>query len=227
MASTDQPGIPTLHHLNNSQSQRVLWFLEELGIEYHLVCHTRVGGRAPPELSNVHPLGKAPVLVTSDNRAIVETSAILGYLIDTYDHEGRFAAQDQVRDESLTSFAGSTIGTFGMIELVFEIVATKSPWPLSILQGWVKSNVHKSFTGPEYASQFSYLETQLTDGWFNGKNLGRSDVMLSWPMDFLAARKYVDFEKYPKISQWRKKVQERGAWKSALEKGNGYELATL
>ncbi|KAG4026657.1 hypothetical protein MFRU_038g00610 [Monilinia fructicola] len=227
MTSTNQPGIPTFHHLNNSQSQRILWFLEELGIEYNLVCHTRVEGRAPAELKNVHFMGKAPVLVTSDNLPIAESSAILGYLIDMYDKEGRFAAQDKIRDESLTSFAGSTIGTIGMIELIFDVVAKKSPWPLSILLGGVKSSVHKSFTGPEYATQFEYLEKQLTDEWFNGKNLGRSDVMLSWPMDFLAAKKYVDFEKYPKILQWRKKVQERDAWKSAIEKGNGYDLANI
>ncbi|RAL62900.1 hypothetical protein DID88_004741 [Monilinia fructigena] len=186
MTSTNQPGIPTFHHLNDSQSQRILWFLEELGIEYTLVCHTRVEGRAPPELKNVHFMGKAPVLVTSENLPIAESSAILGYLIDTYDKEGRFAAQDKIRDESLTSFAG-----------------------------------------PEYATQFEYLEKQLTDGWFNGKNLGRSDVMLSWPMDFLAAKEYVDFKKYPKILQWRKKVEERDAWKRAIEKGNGYELANI
>jgi glutathione S-transferase len=172
-------------------------------------------------------MGKAPVLVTPQNMPIAESSAILAYLIDTYDKEGRFAAQDKIRDESLTSFAGSTIGTIGMIELIFEIVAEKSPWPLSILLGGVKSNIHKSFTGPEYAVQFGYLEEQLTDVWFNGKNLGRSDVMLSWPMDFLAAKKYVEFEKYPKILQWRKKVQEREAWKRAMEKGNGYELAKV
>ncbi|KAF7880314.1 uncharacterized protein EAF02_007160 [Botrytis sinoallii] len=227
MASPNKPGLPTFHHLNDSQSQRILWFLEELGIEYNLVCHTRVEGRAPPELKNVHFMGKAPVLVTSDNVPIAESSAILGYLIDTYDKDGRFAAQDKVRDESLSSFAGSTIGTIGMIELIFDIVAGRSPWPLSILLGGVKSNVHKSFTGPEYATQFQYLEKELTDDWFNGKNLGRSDVMLSWPMDFLAAKKYVDFEKYPKIFQWRKRIQERDAWKSAMEKGNGYNLAEM
>ncbi|CAD6457628.1 70403aa0-6342-48bb-b9ff-29b7eaa1316c [Sclerotinia trifoliorum] len=224
MASTIKPGLPTFHHLDNSQSQRVLWFLEELGIEYNLVCHKRIEGRAPPELKNVHPMGKAPVLVTSDNRPIVESSAILGYLIDTYDKEGRFAAQDKVRDEILTSFAGSTIGTISVVELIFDIVAQKSPWPLSILMGGVKSNIHKSFTGPEYATQFEYLEKELTDEWFNGKNLGRPDVMLSWPVDFLAAKKYVDFEKYPKILQWRNRIQNRDAWKRALEKGNGYDL---
>lgn len=175
----------------------------------------------------MHFMGKAPVLVTSDNMPIAESSAILGYLIDTYDKEGKFTAEDHVRDESLTSFAGSSIGTIGMIELIFDVVAEKSPWPLSILLGGVKSNVHNNFTGPEYATQFEYLEKELTDEWFNGKNLGRSDVMLSWPMDLLAAKKYVDFEKYPKILQWRKKVQEREAWKRSIEKGNGYDLENM
>ncbi|PQE16423.1 glutathione S-transferase protein [Rutstroemia sp. NJR-2017a BVV2] len=212
----------------NSQSQRVLWFLEELGIDYNLVLHTRVGGRAPPELKDVHFLGKAPVLVTPENRAIAETSAIMSHLIQTYDTAGRFGTRDPIRDEMLSSFAGATMGTIGMIELVFEIVAQKSPWPLSTLLGAVKGQIHSSFTGPEYAVQFEFLERELGEReWFNGESLGRSDVMLSWPMDFLSAKGYVDLSKYPKIVQWRKRVQARDAWKRALEKGNGYELVKL
>ncbi|KAM3069068.1 hypothetical protein ACMFMG_004249 [Clarireedia jacksonii] len=228
MSSASKPGAPTLHHLNNSQSQRVLWFLEELGIEYNLVKYTRVGGRAPPELKNVHFLGKAPVLVTPDSRAIAETSAIMSYLIQTYDTAGRFGTDDPIRDETLTSFAGSTMGTMGMIELVFDVVAHKSPWPLSKLFGAVKGQVHRNFTAPEYAVQFEFLEKELGNReWFNGETLGRSDVMLSFPVDFLTAKEYVDLSKYPKIEQWRKRVQTRDAWKRALEKGNGYELAKL
>ncbi|PQE17453.1 glutathione S-transferase protein [Rutstroemia sp. NJR-2017a WRK4] len=229
-AAATNPTWCTFHHLNNSQSQRVLWFLEELGIEYNLVLHTRVRGRSPAELKDVHFLGKAPVLITPapESRAIAETSAIMSHLIHTYDVSGRFASQDPTRDEMLSSFAGATMGTIGMIELMFEIVAQKSPWPLSTLLGAVKGQVHGGFTGPEYKIQLEFLERELGEReWFNGEGLGRADVMLSWPLDFLAAKGYADLEGYPKIVQWRKRVQGRDAWKRALEKGNGYELAKI
>ncbi len=87
--------------------------------------------------------------------------------------------------------------------------------------------IHGFYTGPEFHKSFVYLESELGDEeWFNGKTWGRSDVMLSWPMDTIAGRKWYDFEKdYPKIAAWRKRIQERDAWKRGLEKGNGYELS--
>jgi len=226
MASTIKPRLPTLHHLNDSQGQRVLWLLEELGIEYNLVLYKRIDGRSPPELKKIHFMGKAPILVTADNRAIIESSAIITYLLQTYDTTGRFKASDPLRDEILTSFSGATIQPVGLIQLIFGIVAEKAPWPISSLLGAVKGQIFKTFTGPEFALQFEYLEKELGgDDWFNGKELGRSDVMLSFPLDMIAARKWMDFSKYPKLEQWRKRVQDRDAWKRGMEKGNGYDMS--
>src|SRR5581483_6496031 len=74
----------TVHHLNNSRSQRVLWLLEELGLPYEIVRYQRQPDmRAPAELRAIHPLGKSPVLTDSD-KVIAESGAIAEYLIDTY-----------------------------------------------------------------------------------------------------------------------------------------------
>src|ERR1700761_8448984 len=72
-----------VHHLNNSRSQRVLWLLEELGLEYEIVRYQRNPKTmlAPPELRAIHPLGKSPV-ITDDGRVIAESGAILEYLLD-------------------------------------------------------------------------------------------------------------------------------------------------
>ena len=80
----------TLHHLAFSRSTRVIWALEELGVPYALVAYQRTAAfRAPPELTRVHPLGKAPVLVEGDLR-IAESGAILAYLNDRHG-DGRLA----------------------------------------------------------------------------------------------------------------------------------------
>ena len=74
----------TVHHLNNSRSQRVLWLLEELGVPYEIVRYQRQPDmRAPAELRAIHPLGKSPV-ITDNGNTIAESGAIAEYIIDTY-----------------------------------------------------------------------------------------------------------------------------------------------
>lgn len=197
----------------NSQSQRVLWLLEELCIPYNLVLHSRNPKtvRAPPELAKIHPLGKSPILVISSGIPIVESSAIVSYLLRTYDTSGRFSSQDWVRDETLTSFAGATLGPITTVELIFDLAAQKTPWPLKYIPGAIYKAMHNNFTGPEFKKALTFLEGEL-DGsdWFNGKELGRSDVMLSWPLDMIAQANWVDLEReYPAIYAWRKRVSWR------------------
>ena len=70
-----------VHHLNNSRSQRILWLLEELGVEYEIRHHARdsVTNLAPPELLAIHPLGKSP-MIEDQGRIIYESGAIVEYL---------------------------------------------------------------------------------------------------------------------------------------------------
>src|SRR5262249_3540457 len=79
------------HHLNNSRSQRILWLLEELGLEYQIVPYRRDAKTrlAPPELKAVHPLGKSPVL-RDGGQVVAESGAIVEYLVGKYD-TGRLA----------------------------------------------------------------------------------------------------------------------------------------
>ena len=74
-----------VHHLNNSRSQRILWALEELGLPYEIKRYQRDAqtNLAPPELKQVHPLGKSPV-ITDGNRTVIESGAIIDYLIRRY-----------------------------------------------------------------------------------------------------------------------------------------------
>src|SRR3990172_6193468 len=75
----------TVHHLNNSRSQRILWLLEELGTPYEIKKYQRMQPMplAPPELKEVHPLGKSPV-ITDGGKTIAESGAIVEYILDQY-----------------------------------------------------------------------------------------------------------------------------------------------
>ena len=170
--------------------------------------------------------GKSPILVTAEGTALVESSAIALYLLKTYDRSGKFGTDNWLRDETLVSFAGTSLGSVTMIELLLDIAAKQTPWPLSYIPKAIRSGLQKAFTTAEFKKAFTYLERELGDDeWFNGKELGRSDIIMSWPFDNIAQRGWFDFKEYPKIAAWRQRIQNREAWKKGLEKGNGYDLA--
>src|SRR5687768_5409513 len=75
----------TVHHLNNSRSQRVLWLLEELGVPYEIKRYQRDPKTmlAPSSLKKVHPLGKSPV-ITDGELTVAESGAIIEYLVERY-----------------------------------------------------------------------------------------------------------------------------------------------
>jgi len=206
----------------------MIWLLEELNVEYNLVLYKRnEKHRAPPELLNVQQLGKSPVFVTAEGRAIIERSAIVAYIIKTYDGTGAHAPEDWIKDEILNSFAGASLGPLTSIELLFDLAAKHTPWPLVYIARAFRKGIQKNFTTAEFKKSMTFLEDELGDNeWFNGKEFGRADIMFTFPIDYIYMRKWMDLEKdHPRIAAWRRRVWERPAWKRGLEKGNGYDLA--
>jgi len=177
-------------------------------------------------MKEVQELGKSPILVTGDGRAITESTTIATYLIKTYDTGGKLASEDWVKDDMLTSFAGATLGPLAAVELLFDLASNQTPWPAVYIMRGIWKVVKKQFSEAEFKKDLAYLEGELGENeWFNGKNLGKCDIILSYPIDMMAQRKWVDFEsEYPRIAAWRKRIEERDAWKRGLEKGNGYSL---
>jgi glutathione S-transferase len=128
----------------------------------------------------------------------------------------------------LVSFASATLGPLAAIELLFDLAAKNTPWPFVYIVRRIRKGLQDFYSSPEFQKSLAYLQTQLgEDMWFNGKEPGRSDVMLSWPLDMIAHRKWVDLEKeYPSLAAYRKRIEERPAWRRGLDKGNGYDLST-
>ncbi|OAP60065.1 hypothetical protein AYL99_05067 [Fonsecaea erecta] len=220
---------PTLHHLNDSQSQRILWLLEELEIPYNLQLHTRVKGRAPPEMKKTHPLGKAPQLETGDGRVIVESLVIAKYLIETYDKTGKFKGDgvknDWIRDDQLSNLAAASIGPPMILEVIMTVAVRLTPFFVRPLVSVVHKQLRGGYSGPELDAFFKYLDDQLGDqDYFMGTTPGRADFILSFPVDTCTAAGFIDIKKYPKVEKWHARCRERPAWKRCIEKGNGYDL---
>ncbi|KAK8058066.1 hypothetical protein PG994_008514 [Apiospora phragmitis] len=181
---------PTLHHLNDSQSQSILWLLEELGIDYNLVPYRRKKGRAPPEMKEVHPRGRSPVLVTHSGRIITERSAIALYLIRTYDGAGRFQVanpvlpspsssasssegvsgngsvddgegDDLVREEELVSLGTATLNPTVLFAFVLGMLVKMSPFFIRPVMAGFNLLLRKAFLDAELDSGFAELERAL------------------------------------------------------------------
>lgn len=111
--------------------------------------------------------------------------------------------------------------------MLFDLTEKQTPFPFTFIARNIRKGIQSFYTGPEFKKALVFLEGELRDSeWFNGECLGRADFMLSWPLDMIAQRGWVDLEGYPRIEAWRRRIQGREAWKTGLEKGNGYDLAS-
>jgi len=202
----------TLHHLNNSRSQRILWLLEELGLPYEVVKYQRMEGipLAPPELKAVHPLGKSPV-VTDGGKTIAESGAIIEYILDTYGR-GRLKPPAGTADyweyvEWMHFAEGSA-----MLPLLMALYAGLLGDGAAMLRPRIDS---------EIANHLSYMETRLGDRpFFVGNELTGADVQLLFVLEAAGAR----LAPYPHLVAYRDRMHARPAYVRGIEKGGPYQL---
>jgi len=219
-----------VHHLNNSRSQRVLWLLEELGLPYEIQRYQRNPATmlAPPELKVVHPLGKSPVLDDGDIR-VAETGAIIEYLLDAYDPEGRLRpARGTAEGRRFTYWLhyaeGSAMPPL-LLKLVFSQLPTRAPGLVRPLVNGVAAKAQRTFIDPQLKSHADWQEAELAaTGWFAGPHFSAADIMMSFPLEAAASRA-IDLAAYPNIALFLKAIHARPAWKRALERGGEYAYA--
>jgi glutathione S-transferase len=204
----------TVHHLNNSRSQRVLWLLEELGLPYEIVHHQRdaVTNLAPPELLALHPLGKSP-MIEDDGRLIMESGAIVEYLCARYgQHLVPPAGSDaHISHLELMHFAEGSAMTPILLKLyVGRLGDAGAPLAPRIEQ--------------QLGSHFAFMESQVRpSGHFVLDDLSAADIMLSFPAEI--AIKQGNGKSLPKLAEFVRHIQSRPAYQRALEKGGSYAFA--
>ncbi|MBP6902358.1 MAG: glutathione S-transferase [Burkholderiaceae bacterium] len=222
----------TVHHLNNSRSQRVLWLLEELGLPYRIVHHQRDAKTmlAPPALLAVHPLGKSPVIV-DDGVTVAETGAIVEYLLERHG-QGRLlpapGTPEALRYRYWLHFAEGSAMPPLLLKLVFDRVAT-APMPFFIkpIARGIAKQVLASFVWPNLTRQLDFMEAELAQrDWFAGDQFTGADIMMSFPLEAAAKRAGLDASRpRPRLQGFLQRIHARPAWQAALAQGGPYDFA--
>lgn len=205
-----------VHHLENSRSQRVLWLLEELGLDYEVRRYERDAKTmlAPPALRRVHPLGKSP-LIEHEGRVIAETGAIVEYLVEL--RGGRLGAPGN-RDAALRyrHFLHYAEGSL-MPQLLLLLVIGM----MGILGKPALPRI-RAMTTPH----LTWLESELARSpWFAGDDFTAADVMMSFPLEAARGRAGLTGEAYPNLTDWLERCHARPAYGRALERGGAYAYA--
>jgi glutathione S-transferase len=228
-AQTERPSMLIVHHLNNSRSQRILWMLEELGVEYEIQRYERDPKTmlAPASLRKVHPLGKSPV-VTDDGLTLAESGAILEYLIDRYGN-GRFipaaGTPERLRYTYWLHYAEGSAMPPLLMKLVFDRIE-RGPMPFFIkpIAGAIARKAKTSFIQPQINNHLDYLESEIArDGWFAGREFTAADVQMSFPLEAAASRGGLN-QSRPRLMEYLQRIHTRPAYQRALERGGKYEL---
>ena len=213
----------TLHHLEYSQSFRILWLLEAFGAEYELKSYKRdpESNLAPDDYKALSPLGTVPV-VTDGDLVLAESNAIIDYILDAYpDSDLRPGAGHADRARHLFWFhasAGSLMNLQG-IAMVMNLLEIRSPWPISSLLKAVFGQVRTIFMEPRNKAMFDLMDADLgKQSYFGGDNLTAADITLVYPM--YAARDKGMFENYPNIEAWFHRIEALPSFIAARAKDN-------
>ena len=227
----------TVHHLNNSRSQRVLWLLEELKLEYQVKRYERDPKTmlAPPELKAVHPLGKSPV-ITEDGITVAESGAIVEYLLDRHGERPRApklrpaaGTPERLRFTYWLHYAEGSAMTPLLLALIFGRLP-KAPMPFfakpvakAIAAGAMKSLIH-----PQINAHLDFMEAELaTSEWFAGNHFSAADIQMSFPLEAAASRGGLGSDTTatrPGLIAFLERIHARPAYQKALKEGGPYEL---
>ena len=214
----------TVHHLNNSRSQRVLWLLEELEVPYELVAYERDPKTmlAPKSLQQIHPLGKSPV-ITDGDAVIAESANILEYIVETYG-KGRLvpaAGTPAYRHyRYFMHYAEGSLMPYLLLKLIFAKVKTaKVPFFVKPIARKIADTVSSSFVTPNLVRHLAFLGDHLAKHtWFAGDELTAADIQMSYPIESAVGRAG-DLEISPKLKEMVTRIHARPAYQRAVAKG--------
>ncbi len=218
-----------VHHLNNSRSQRVLWLLEELGLDYEVRRYQRNAKTmlAPPELRAVHPLGKSPV-IEDGGQTLAESGAIVEYLAERYG-DGRLmpaaGTPERMRYRYWMHFAEGTAQPPLLLKLLFNRL-DKGPMPFFArpVARAIAQRAKDTYIQPNIDRNLDFMEAELRRrAWFAGAEFSAADVQMSFPLEAAAMRGGLDATR-PRLMDFLERIHARPAYRRAIEKGGEYAL---
>jgi glutathione S-transferase len=219
----------TVHHLNNSRSQRVLWLLEELAVPYELKLYQRDPKtmQAPASLRAVHPLGKSPV-VSDGEQVVAESGPILEYLLDRYG-EGRLrpaaGTPEYLRYRYFLHYAEGSIMPLMLLALIFGRMPDNNvPFLLRPVLAGVAKQAEQQYIGPQIKLHLDHLERELKGRrWLAGDELSAADVQMSFAVEAAASRAGFSPE-YPELARYLSQIRARPGYQRAIERGGPFRL---
>ncbi len=220
----------TVHHLETSRSQRVLWLLEELGVPYELKLYKRhpVTRLAPPELKKIHLLGKSPV-ITDGELVVAESAAILEYLVERYGAQAQGEAAhlstqpgtpEHMQARFWMHFAEGSLMNWLVMKLVFMTIPTQ-PMPFFVrpIAREICKKVQRQLIDPNLQTSTAFIEDHLgKHSWFAGDRITLADFQMSFAVSALMSRAD-DAKRCPNLQAYLKRMEARPAYQRALAKG--------
>ncbi len=199
----------TIHHLLVSQSERVIWLMEELGLPYDLQTHQREAtGMAPPIFLALHPIGIAPVIQDGD-MTLAESLAIFTYILDLYgDGKLRIAPRQPGYADYVYWFHYASAGF--MPQTMARFIAglfgggEDGPFAASLRE---RFNRHLGMINDRLAKNH-YLA---------GETFTAADIMLHFPFATLSAHAPIDISGHPHIRTWLDRISQRPAYQRAMK----------
>lgn len=227
----------TVHHLETSRSQRVLWLLEELGVPYEVRRYARDPRTrlAPPELKKIHPLGKSPV-ITDGEEVVAESGAILEYLAERYGAQATGDLAQLVPAPGTPAhrhcrffmhYAEGSLMNWLVMKLVFQSLP-RQPMPFFArpIARAVCAGAQKKLVDPNLAAALAFLEQHLAEHtWFAGDSLSLADFQMSFAVEALLSRADGAGTQSPHLLALRERMRARPAWQRALARGGPVLMA--
>lgn len=203
-----------VHHLNNSRSQRILWLLEELGLEYEIKHYKRLPtGQAPPEMQNAHPLGKAPI-VEVDGAMMAESGGVMQLILERYG-KGRLSpdptSPDYPQFLELLHYAEGSISSPVIMTLLSNVLEVDNPAFKGLLERQVRTHLN-------------FVESLLDKGDFLlGDKLSAADIQLTFILQIGAGQGLLDSR--ARLRAYMSRMEDRPAYRRALEKGGPFDVS--
>ena len=211
----------TVHHLQKSRSMRIIWLMEELGLEYDVKIYTRdpVSNLAPPDYKALHPLGKAPV-VSDGDLMLAETGAIVEYFMDKYPDAGlrpEVGAPERQAYHYWMHFSEGSLMPLLVFQLFLTRMETQPPFFMRPIVKAVTGQLRKAYHTPTLNAQLAFVDAEIAKSpWFAGDKMTGADIMMSFPLEAASGR--INLDTYPNINAWLDKLRALPAYQTAFVK---------
>jgi glutathione S-transferase len=220
----------TVHHLEHSRSQRVLWLLEELGVPYRVKRYLRDAKTrlAPAALRKVHPLGKSPV-ITDEGITLAESGAIIEYLAGRYGSDSGLVptegTPERLRYTYWLHYAEGSATPPLLLSLIFrKLPEAPMPFVIRPVVRGIAEKVQQAYVRPQIALHLDFVEKELAgSGWFAGASFTAADIQMSFPLEAASGAGLVG-ESRPNLQAFLGRISARPAYQRALKKGGPYDL---